>query len=87
MTDKEKINRYLWERDFSRDLESKMIEGLVSTTHVNEYLGRDLKVTEVGYLRSMVKMFVSILINYYMDKIIDAVIDAQEEITALRNKV
>lgn len=75
---KEKIMRILWEQNFTREMQQEMVTGMVSPLYVGEYLGRELAPSEPAYLHSLVKMFTSILINRFLDKAIDMVIEAQQ---------
>lgn len=81
---KYRIRCILWEKNFIKDLNRDITENLVSPPYRDEYLGRDGKPLDPLYLRTITKMFSSMLLNFVMDKVIDAVIDAQEELK-LRN--
>jgi hypothetical protein len=73
-----KIKRILWENYYTRELEKEMIEGLVSPSNFDEYIGRNRTIPENSFLRAITKMIVALLLNRFMDKCIDMVIEAYE---------
>lgn len=74
-----RIKQYIWHKDFSRELEKDLVDRMLSPHSFDEYLGRNIRSLEPNYLRTIIRLFVAMLLNTFMDKVIDAVLEAQEE--------
>ncbi len=79
------IKEELWSRDFTRDLNNHLTEFVVSPPNYDEYIGKDYKPLEPRFLRTISKMFSAMLINFCIDKVIDAVIEADAAINERTN--
>lgn len=79
-TKKEKIKTILWRDNAIQELDKSIIEGVVAPAHYDEYLGKNIKPLEPAYLRTIAKMFSALLVNLFLDKVIDLVIAADDEI-------
>lgn len=80
MNKKDKIMRILWERDHTRELEQEILTGLISPSNIKEYLGRNGRLLEPNYLRAISKMFCALLLNRFMEKVIDMILEASDEL-------
>ncbi len=75
--------RILWEKNYTRELENEIITGLISPTYFGEYIGRDERNLEPRYLRALAKMFCALLLTRFMNKAIDMVLEANEELNSV----
>jgi hypothetical protein len=81
---RERIKRFLWERNFVREAEKALVENMVSATNRKEYLGENF--LEPAYLRIMVKLFCAMLLNKFFDETINGVLDVIEELGAEKHR-
>ena len=75
------IKEELWRRDFIKELNRSLTEFIISPPNYDEYVGKSKEnLYKPNILHAVSKMFSAMIINYCIDKVIDAVIEADERL-------
>lgn len=86
---KDKVKRILWERNYVQKFQEDLMANIIYGCK-DEYLGvmnlnkvpnaSDVLKYKPNYISAISKMFVSSIINFVFDKVIDDIIDIYEEV-------